>query len=144
MEYIFVSKEIKLKRSIIFFLEMEELAWFPPPPFVKGDNQDLKQDILAVEIFFWNFGGGNKRGWGIQCFPLLLGSCTQHKFSYSCYVIIDYHMIHIFYIFLLPVGSVALSGFRLVFTIDSMQKCEHKVKGKRFSVWGKESFLFLS
>ena len=115
-----------------------------PPPFVKGDNQDLKQDILAVEIFFWNFGGGNKRGWGIQCFPLLLGSCTQHKFSYSCYVIIDYHMIHIFYIFLLPLGSVALSGFRLVFTIDSMQKCEHKVKGKRFSVSSKESFLFLS
>ena len=31
-----------------------------------------------------------------------------------------------------------------VSTIDSMQKCENKIKGKRFSVWSKESFLFLS
>ena len=29
-------------------------------------------------------------------------------------------------------------------SIGSMQKCEHKVKGKRFSVLSKESFLFFS
>ena len=64
MEYIFVSKEIKLKRSIIFFLEMGELTWFPPPPLC---NQDLKQDILAGEIFSEILVRGTKRGWGIQC-----------------------------------------------------------------------------
>ena len=48
----FCIKRNKIEAFNHFFLEMEELAWFPPPPFVKGDNQDLKQDILAVEIFF--------------------------------------------------------------------------------------------
>ena len=79
MEYIFVSKEIKLKRSIIFFLEMGELTWFPPPPFVKGGNQDLKQDKLAGEIFFWNFGEGNKKGVGNSMFSgsSVMGTCRD-------------------------------------------------------------------
>ena len=38
----------------------------------------------------------------------------------------------------------SIMGFYPIFIIDSMQKCEHKVKGKIFSVWSKESFLFLS
>ena len=31
-------------------------------------------------------------------------------------------------------SSVASSGFRLIFIIDSVQKCEHKVKREIFSV----------
>ena len=107
-------------------------------------------------------GGGDKKG-GIQCFVVVqwagqlflnelqkypfhsyLGSCIEYNFSYSCYVIIDYHVIHIFYIFLLLLSSIAFSGFHPIFTIYSMQKCEHNAKGKRFSVWSKESFLILS
>ena len=57
---------------------------------------------------------------------------------------IDHHVTLIFCIFLLSLSSIASSGFHPIFTIDSMQKCEHKVKGKRFSFWSKESFLFLS
>ena len=34
-----------------------------------------------------------------------MGSCTEHKFSYNCYVITDYHVIQIFYIFLLPLSQ---------------------------------------
>ena len=56
------------------------------------------------------------------------------QFSYSCYVLIDHHVIQIFFIFLLSQTSIASSGIHPIFTIDSMQKCEHKVKGKRFSV----------
>ena len=41
-------------------------------------------------------------------------------------------------------SSVASSGFRLIFTIDSVQKCKHKFKQEIFSVWSKEIFLFLS
>ena len=52
----------------------------------------------------------------------------------TCYIIIDHHVIHIFYIFLLPIGSKATSDFHPILTTDSMQKCERKVKGKRFSV----------
>ena len=61
-----------------------------------------------------------------------MGSCIEHKFSYSCYVITDHHVILIFYIFLLPLSSVASSGFLPIVTIDSLQKCGHKVKGKDF------------
>ena len=73
-----------------------------------------------------------------------MGSCTEYKFFYSCHVMIDHHVTLIFCIFLLSLSSTASSGFHPIFTIDSMQKCEHKVKGKRFSFWSKESFLFLS
>ena len=45
---------------------------------------------------------------------------------------IDHHVILIFYIVLLPLSSIASLGFLHIFTIDSMQKCEHKVKGKDF------------
>ena len=45
---------------------------------------------------------------------------------------IDHHVIHICYMFLLPLSSVASSGFLPIFTIVSMQKCEHKVKCKDF------------
>ena len=74
-----------------------------------------------------------------------MGSCTEHKFFYSCYVIIDHHVIHIFYIILLPLSRIASSGFYPIFT---MQKtvCKNmsiRIKGKRFSVWSKESFLKL-
>ena len=74
-----------------------------------------------------------------------MGSCTEHKFFYSCYVIIDHHVIHIFYIILLPLSRIASSGFYPIFT---MQKavCKNmsiRFKGKRFSVWSKESFLKL-
>ena len=66
------------------------------------------------------------------------------QFSYSCYVMIDHHVIQIFNIFLLPLSSIASSGFHPSFTTDNVQKFEHKVKGKRLSVWSKECFLFLS
>ena len=49
-----------------------------------------------------------------------------------------------FFILLLPLSSIASSGLHSHFIIDSMQKCEHKVKSKWFSVWIKEIFLFLS
>ena len=62
----------------------------------------------------------------------LIWGDVQNK-SYSYYVMIDHHVIHTFYIFLLPISSIASSGFHPIFTIDSMQKCEHKVKDKRFS-----------
>ena len=75
---------------------------------------------------------------------ILIQGHVQNKLSYSCYVMIDRHVIHIFYMFLLPLGSIASSDFHPIFTIDRMQKCEHKAKGKRFSIWSKESFLFLS
>ena len=52
-------------------------------------------------------------------------------------------MIHIFCIFLLPLSSIASSGFHPTFTIESKLKCEHKVKDKRFPVRGKENFLSL-
>ena len=61
-----------------------------------------------------------------------LGSGTEHKISYSCYVIIDYHMIHICYILLLPISIIASSDFHPIFTIDNMQKCESKVKGNQY------------
>ena len=32
---------------------------------------------------------------------------------------------------MLPLSSIASSGFHPIFTMDSMQKCEHKVKGKK-------------
>ena len=90
------------------------------------------------------FEAGQFFQWVAQItFPFLLGSCTEHKFSYSCYVIIDHYVIHIFF-FMLPLSNVACPGFRPNFTIDSMQKCQHKSSDKIFSVWSKESFLFLS
>ena len=52
----------------------------------------------------------------------------------NCYIIIDHHVIHIFDIFWLPIGRKATSDFHPILTTDSMQKCEWKVKGKRFSV----------
>ena len=74
-----------------------------------------------------------------------MGSCAEDKFSYSCYLMIYHHLIHIFYIFLLLLSSIASSGFHPFFTIDSMQKCEHKVKGKKFSVWSKrDSYSLLA
>ena len=45
---------------------------------------------------------------------------------------IDHHVIQIFYILLLPLSSIAFSGFHPIFVIDSLQKCEFKVKGKRY------------
>ena len=57
---------------------------------------------------------------------------------------IDHHVIQIFYILLLPLISTASSGFHPIFVIDSVQKYEYKVKGKIFSTWIKEGFLFLS
>ena len=54
---------------------------------------------------------------------------------------IDHHVIHIFYIALLPLSGIASSGFHPIFTIDSVRKCELKViKGYK----SKEIFLFLS
>ena len=61
-----------------------------------------------------------------------LGSGTEHKISYSCFVIIDYHVIHIFYILLLPISIITSSDFHPIFTIDGMQKCESKVKGNQY------------
>ena len=45
---------------------------------------------------------------------------------------IDHHVIHIFYIFLLPLTSKASSGFHPIFTIDSMQKMSIRLKAKYF------------
>ena len=48
---------------------------------------------------------------------------------------IDHHVIHIFYIALLPLSGIASSGFHPIFTIDSVRKCELKViKGFLFEV----------
>ena len=41
------------------------------------------------------------------------------QLSYSCYVMIDHHVIQIFYILLLPLSSIASSGFHPIFVIDS-------------------------
>ena len=40
-------------------------------------------------------------------------------------------MIHIFYIFLLPLSTITSSGFHPIFTVEIMQKCEDKIEGKR-------------
>ena len=37
---------------------------------------------------------------------------------------IGHHEIHIFYIFFPPLSSIVPSGFHLIFSMDSMQKCE--------------------
>ena len=50
---------------------------------------------------------------------------TVHKFSCSCYVMIDHHVILIFYIFLLLFSSTSSSGFYPIFTIHKIDKCEH-------------------
>ena len=45
---------------------------------------------------------------------------------------IDHHVIHIFYIFLLPLSIIESSGFHPIFTRDSIQKCEHRLNTKDF------------
>ena len=67
-----------------------------------------------------------------QTFDSYFWSCTEHKFFYRCYVMIDHHVNHIFYIFLLPLSSIASSGCHPIFTTDCTQKCEDKVKAKKF------------
>ena len=65
-----------------------------------------------------------------------MGSCAEDKFSCSCYLMIYHHLIHIFLYLLASFKQHSILRLPF-FTIDSMQKCEHKVKGKRFSVWSK-------
>ena len=108
---------------------------------VMADGQDFKQGMLVGETFSEILVEGQKRGDSMFCgsspgklakagqfflnelqkqpFYSYLGSCKEHKFSYSCYVMIDHHVIHIFYIFLLPLISIAYS--------DSIYDCELKV-----------------
>ena len=94
--------------------------------------------------------GGTCWGWSIfsQFFlSIFIWGHAQNinsQLSQSCYVMIDHHVIQIFYILLLPLTSIASSGFHRIFVIDSIQKCEYRFKDKRFSVWIKECFLFLS
>ena len=72
------------------------------------------------------------------------GSCTEHKSSYSCYVMIDHHVIHLFYIFLLPLSSIRSSGFHPIFTIDNMRKCEHSFAGAQPEIFeGRGGFVKL-
>ena len=110
-----------------------------------------------------NRGDIEQKG-GVQCFVVVNGgdlSRLVNFFSMNCknnlFICIWGHVQNInslavavndwpscyphFYIFLLPLAS---SGFHPIFTIDSMQKSEYKVKDKRFYVWSKESFPFLS
>ena len=108
---------------------------------VMADDQDFKQGMLVGETFSEILVEGQKSGDSMFCgssleklakagqfflnelqkqpFYSYLGSCEEHKFSYSCYVMIDHHVIHIFYIFLLPLISIAYS--------DSIYDCELKV-----------------
>ena len=71
---------------------------------------------IFAEILVW----GTKRGDSIFCASSMGVTCqgwsiflssvakitfpdpyfTEHEFSYSCYIMIDHHVIHIFYIFL--------------------------------------------
>ena len=98
---------------------------------VMADDQDFKQGMLVGETFSEILVEGQKSGDSMFCgssleklakagqfflnelqkqpFYSYLGSCEEHKFSYSCYVMIDHHVIHIFYIFLLPLISIAYS-----------------------------------
>ena len=115
--------------------------FFSPSPFYKGaggirENHDFKQNMLVGEFFsVW----GTYRGWLIflmsfkNNLSILTWGHVQNIILYSYYVIIDHHVIHDFYIFLLPLSRIASSWFPPIFTIGSMQKYEHKVKGKRFS-----------
>ena len=108
---------------------------------VMADDQDFKQGMLVGETFSEILVEGQKSGDSMFCgssleklakagqfflnelqkqpFYSYLGSCEEHKFSYSCYVMTDHHVIHIFYIFLLPLISIAYS--------DSIYDCELKV-----------------
>ena len=108
---------------------------------VMADGQDFKQGMLVGETFSEILVEGQKSGDSMFCgssleklakagqfflnelqkqpFYSYLGSCEEHKFSYSCYVMTDHHVIHIFYIFLLPLISIAYS--------DSIYDCELKV-----------------
>ena len=108
---------------------------------VMADDQDFKQGMLVGETFSEILVEGQKSGDSMFCgssleklakagqfflnelqkqpFYSYLGSCEEHKFSYSCYVMTDHHVIHIFYIFLLPLISIAYS--------DSIYDCELEV-----------------
>ena len=92
----------------------------PPPQFIKGGGARFQPRHVNGGIFSEILVGRTKRGDSIFCgssvgeicqgwsdFPWSVAKITfpdphftEHKFSYSCYVIIDHHVIHIFYILL--------------------------------------------
>ena len=86
-------------------------------------------ELVESGLFFLN----KLQKWHFHSY---LGSCAEHKFSYSCSLMIYHHVIHIF-LYLLAFNQHSILRLPSFFAIDSMQKCEHKVKGKRFSVWSK-------
>ena len=110
------------------------------------------------EIFSEILVGRTKRGDSVFCSSLVGGNLSRlvNFFWMTCknnlfiviwgqvQNIISLAMSLFFLIFLLFLSSIASSGFNPIFTLESVQKCEHKIKGKRFFVWNKESFLFLS
>ena len=169
VSWTYYNKQITLKTMLMFNLMIKKKVHsFLPLPFLRGEGGPFKQDFLVGGIFSkilvgeWGnkkgefnvlslFDGGNLLRLGnfffMSCknnLAILIQGHVQNKLSYSCFVMIDCHVIHVFYIFLLPLGSIASSDLHPIFAIDRMQKCEHKAKGKRFSIWRKESFLFLS
>ena len=122
---------------------------FLPHPFVKRRDQEFKRDMSMGGNFFYNSSRGNKKGdsifygssVGLTCIRLVsfsLISCknnlsrpslTEHKYSYSCYVLIDHHVIHIFY-FLLLFSSTTFSGFHPNFTIHNIDNVRIPLKSK--------------
>ena len=136
-------------------------------PLCKGEeNQYFKQDMLKGENFLEVLVGRTKRrdsmfcdssvrGWGgggglVEAGQFFLNELEIQPFhsfwshiQNNCSVMIDHCVIHIFYIFLLPLDLASLV-FYPIFIIERMQKCEHKLKGKKFPVWSKESLLFFS
>ena len=96
----------------------------------------LVGNLLMLVNFFWTSFK--------NILSILIWGHVQSINSLPVAVMMDHYVIHIFYVFLFPLSSIESSGFHSIFTIGSIQKCGHKIKGERFSVWSKESFLFHS
>ena len=61
-----------------------------------------------------------------------MGSCVEHKFSYNFYVMIDYHVAHIFFIFLIALSSIVSAGSHPIFAIDRCKNVSIRLKAKDF------------
>ena len=61
-----------------------------------------------------------------------VGSFVEHKFSNSLYAMIDYHVAHIFYIFLIALSSIVSAGSHPIFAIDRCKNVSIRLKAKYF------------
>ena len=67
-----------------------------------------------------------------QPFHSCVRSCVEHKFSDSFFVMIDYHVAHIFYIFLIALSSIVSAGSHPIFAIGRCKNVSLRLKAKDF------------